>query len=228
MESMKLRPVQLRPYERCKEHGPRVLNDAELLAVILRSGSQGENVVEVAEKLLALDRCGRGLSALLHLSLEEMKQVRGIGDVKAVQLQCVGELSRRISRETARERLTVDNPQSIADYYMEEMRHCGQEQLMLLMLDTKSRMITDMVVSKGTVNASIISPREIFVEALRHQAVFIVLLHNHPSGNPEPSREDVLITKRVNEAGKMLGIPLLDHIIIGNRCFCSLKERGVF
>lgn len=228
MDSMKQRPARLRPYERCLEHGPSVLNDAELLAVILRSGSPGENVVEVAENLLALDHCDRGLTALLHYSVEEMKQVRGIGNVKAIQLQCIGELSRRISREMAKEKLSVDAPETIANYYMEDLRHSGQEQLVLLMLNTKSQMIKDMVISRGTVNASIISPREIFLEALHHQAVYIVLIHNHPSGNPEPSREDILITRRVKEAGLMIGIQLLDHIIIGNKCFCSLKERGVF
>ncbi|MGN0298601.1 MAG: DNA repair protein RadC [Lachnospiraceae bacterium] len=228
MKTMKERPVQLRPYERCQQYGPGVLNDAELLAVILRSGSQGENVVEMAERLLALDHRGRGLSGLLYHSLEELKQVRGIGDVKAIQLQCIGELSRRISQDMAKIELCADNPETIANYYMEDLRHSGQEQLVLLMLDTKSQMINDMVISRGTVNASVISPREIFIEALRHQAVYIVLIHNHPSGNPEPSREDILLTRRVKEVGVMVGIQLLDHIIIGNRCFCSLKERGIF
>lgn len=228
MESMKMRPAQLRPYERCMQDGPSVLNDAELLAVILRSGTKEKNVVEMAEELLLLESYGEGLEKILHLSVEDMKQVRGIGEVKAMQLLCIGELSRRIARKRTEDALVADKAETIADYYMEEMRHCGQEKLILLMLNTKSQRIKDMVISMGTVNASIISPREIFECALRYRAVYIVLIHNHPSGNPEPSREDILITRRVKEAGLMLGVPLLDHIIIGNQCFCSLKERGVF
>lgn len=118
-------------------------------------------------------------------------------------------------------------PASVAEYYMEDMRHRNQEVLKLIMLDTKSRLIRDRDISKGTVNASLISPREIFMEALRNGAVFIILMHNHPSGDPSPSPEDIRVTSRVAQAGMMLGISLVDHIIIGERSYVSLKEQGM-
>ena len=121
----------------------------------------------------------------------------------------------------------MGDPETIANYYMEDMRHQGQELLQMMMLNTKNRLIAETIISKGTVNASLISPREVFLEALKHQAVYIILIHNHPSGDPTPSREDILITRRMKELGTMIGIELMDHIIIGDRSYISLKERGI-
>ena len=226
-QAMKWRPKEIRPYERYLSDGPSVLNDAELLAVILRTGSVGESSIELATRILSLDGNKNGLLGLLRLTIPELMSIKGIGTVKAVQLQCVCELSRRISKSMAYEGISMNNPQAIAEYYMEDLRHQGQEQLMLLMLNTKNKLIKDVIISKGTVNASLISPREIFVESLRYQAVYIILLHNHPSGDPSPSLEDIRITRRMKEAGDILGITLLDHIIIGDNAYISLKERGI-
>ena len=216
-----------RPYERCEQFGPSVLSDAELLAVILRTGGPGMDATELAGKVLALTETENGILGLLHLTLPELRSLKGVGRVKAIQLQCIGELSRRISKAQAAKGRIMDSPDTIAAYYMEDMRHLGQEQLILVLLNTKNQLIKDMVLSKGTVNASIVTPREILVEALRFQAVRFVILHNHPSGDPEPSREDIQLTIRIREAGNLIGICLMDHLIIGDQAFVSMKERGL-
>jgi DNA repair protein RadC len=145
--------------------------------------------------------------------------------VKAVQILCLSELAKRLSKATAKEGLTFSLPSTIADYYMEEMRHQKQEHMKLLMLNTKSKLLGETDISKGTVNASLITPRELFIEALAKQAVAIILIHNHPSGDPTPSKQDINLTKRIKAAGSMIGIELLDHIIIGDNCYISFSEQ---
>ena len=154
--------------------------------------------------------------------------IKGLGKVKAVQLKCLAELSVRIAKAQASPSLSFTNPAAIAAYYMEELRHLEQEVLLLLMLNSKSRLIRDMIISQGTVRAALISPREIYIQALRHQAVSIILVHNHPSGVPDPSREDLELTRRVRQSGELIGIELLDHIIIGDRQAVSLRELGLW
>ncbi len=221
--NMKQLPAAQRPYEKAMANGVRSLTDAELLGVILRTGSSGETAVALAERLLRSPG-GSGLHVLFHLSLQQLMDIRGIGTVKALQLKCIAELAERISRQKAGEMLCFNDPQSIADYYMEEYRHEEQEKVLLLMLDTKNRLISEQVISMGTVNASLISPREIFLTALKYRAVSVILLHNHPSGNPEPSPEDIELTRRVESCGILLGIRLLDHIIIGDRSSISFRQ----
>ena len=149
-------------------------------------------------------------------------------DVKGIQLLCIGELSRRISRRFVMSEITrFQNPEEVVNYYMEEMRHMEQEQLHVMLTDNKQGMIRDVLISKGTVNASIVSPREILIEALRYRAVGMIMVHNHPSGDPTPSREDCSITQRVKEAGKLVGIRLLDHIVIGDGSYSSFKKEGM-
>lgn len=219
-------PASERPYEKCMQYGARILSDAELLAVIIRTGSRGEQSVELSQRILKLTG-QEGIGGLSRLSVEELTSVRGVGPVKAIQIQCIGELSRRIARAEGERQVSLNSPGSIAAYYMEDLRHEGQEQVMLVMFDTKNHLIGDKMISLGTVNASIVSPRDIFIEALRKQAVYIVLIHNHPSGDATPSREDRLITRRVKEIGDMIGIQLIDHIIIGGRNYISLSEQGM-
>lgn len=224
--TMKNIPEEERPYEKCIAKGAAALSDAELLAVILRTGSRGESALELSRNVLAQNRSG--LLGIYHMSISDLQKIRGLGKVKAVQIKCVAELSRRIAKAGFSESVAFSDPFAVAEYYMEELRHEEQELLMLVMLNSKGRLIQDRVISKGTVNASLVSPREIFIEALRHQAVSILLLHNHPSGIPDPSREDLLLTERVRQAGAMLGIELLDHIIIGDRKSVSLREHGLW
>lgn len=219
-------PATERPYEKCEMYGPQVLSDAELLAVIIRTGSKNERSIDLASKVLNFNPANPGLIGIHHMSLKDLMSIHGIGRVKAIQLLCVTELSKRMSKQTRLEGIQFVNPEVIANYYMEDLRHLQQEKVILLMLDTKSRMIKDMEMTSGTVNASLLSPREIFLHALKYEAVNIILLHNHPSGDPTPSREDIHSTKRIREAGNLVGIKLMDHIIIGDNKYISLGEEG--
>ena len=217
-------PEEERPYEKGIARGTSALSDAELLAVILRTGSRGQSALELSRKVLA--KSGTGLLGIYHMSISDLQKIHGLGKVKALQIKCIAELSRRIARARFSETVSFHDPASVSSYYMETLRHEEQEVLLLVMLNSKGKLIRDEVNSKGTVRASLISPREIFIEAVRHQAVSILLLHNHPSGIPDPSRDDVLLTERVRAAGAMLGIELLDHIIIGDRQAVSMREQG--
>ncbi|MGI6107092.1 MAG: RadC family protein [Lachnospiraceae bacterium] len=216
-------PAELRPYERCRKEGPGVLNDAELLAVILRTGNVGETSVELAQRLLR----GRSVSDLVSMTFSQLTSVKGIGKVKAVQIQCLGELAHRISSRAKPERPVLDSPARIADRYMDRLCRETREKVIVAFLNQKCRLVGETVLTEGTVNSSLISVREVFVEALRHDAVAVILIHNHPSGDPEPSAEDLSVTKKTAGAGKLIGIRLLDHIIIGDHVYCSLRERGL-
>lgn len=219
-------PPQDRPYEKCLQFGAEYLTDAELLAVILRTGRRGSNSLELSYEVLHLPYTQKqGLAGLYHLSVQDLMNVPGVGKVKAIQLKCIGELSRRMSRQQAKSRLSFNMPGTIADYYMEELRHEEQEVLLCMMLDTKNHLLGEKRMFLGTVNTSLVSPREVFLEALRFQAVNIILVHNHPSGDPTPSRADVEITQRIRQGGELLGIQLLDHIIIGEHNYVSFREK---
>ncbi len=213
------------PYEKCLTQGVKALTNTELLAVLLRTGTKGVNVLELAQQILGPECGDEGILNIHHCTLEHLTSMKGIGTVKAVQILCLSELAKRLSKATAKDGLVFTLPSSIAEYYMEEMRHQKQETMKLLMLNTKSKLLGETDISKGTVNASLVSPRELFIEALYKGAVAIILIHNHPSGDPTPSTNDILLTKRVKEAGNIIGIELLDHIIIGNNCYMSFSEQ---
>ncbi len=220
-------PAQDRPYERCIQYGAESLSDRDLLAVLLRTGAKGRNVLELAGDLLNLIPGKESFSGLRRLTLEELSEIRGIGKVKAVQLKCVLELARRMAREEAGAGLCFKNPSAVAEYYMEDLRHREQEVMLLLMLNQKGRLLKEKYIFQGTVNKSLASPREIFLEALTSRAVQIILLHNHPSGDASPSREDMDITRRMKEAGELLDISLTDHIIIGEHTYVSFREQNL-
>lgn len=224
-QTMKSLPMQERPYEKCLLHGPQYLTDAELLAVIIRSGSRENNSIELAHQILK--SMGYSISHMINVSLEELMENKGIGKVKAVQIQCVGELSKRIAKAKAGHALCFENPKTIADYYMEQLRHEKREHFLIMMLDNKSNLLHEMVLSIGTINQSYASSREIFIEALKRQAVHIIVVHNHPSGDPTPSPEDLHTTRRIKEAGQMIGIELMDHIIIGDNRYVSFRAQGI-
>ncbi len=224
-------PSDDRPYERCLREGPKRLSDAELLSIIIRTGSHQSGSLELASQVLALNYPKDGILGLLHLTLPELTSVKGIGTVKGIQLLCVGELSRRIwnrkARKSGERTILLKSPGAVAEYFQEDMRHMEQEQLYIMLFNTKQMLIQDILISKGTVNASLASPREIFIEALRYQAVSLILVHNHPSGDPEPSRQDILLTKQVMQAGELVGIYLQDHVVVGEHSYVSMKERGL-
>lgn len=223
--TMKERPVSERPYEKCLDSGAESLSDGELLAVILRSGTRECSALELAWKLLDKHPVYKGIAGLHHLNLSMLKEISGIGNVKAIEILCILELSKRLSQASVTKENDFSSPDYIAAYYMEAMRHLPAEKVMLLLLDSRHRLMKEIELSKGTADSAYVSVRSIFVEAFRYEAVRIILIHNHPSGYPEPSREDLLLTRRVKEAGKMLGIPLTDHIIIGDQCYVSLREQ---
>ncbi|MFQ9934533.1 MAG: RadC family protein [Lachnospiraceae bacterium] len=219
-------PKDQRPYEKCESFGPECLADAELLAVIIRTGCEGKQSVELAADIIRKGGVD-GILGICRLDIRELMDIKGIGRVKAIQIKCIGELAKRISKSTVCKKLIFNNPKIIADYFMEECRHKEKEELKVIMLNSKSLYLGDVNVSVGTVNASYASAREVFIEAFRYKAVAIVLLHNHPSGDCMPSRQDIEVTKKIKEAGEIIGIKLIDHIIIGDNKYISLTEKGL-
>ena len=219
-------PRDERPYEKCSRLGAEHLSDVELLAVLLRTGTRGENALELAGRILYHDG-GIGILGIHQFNAERLKQIKGIGNVKAIQISCISELAKRLAKASYQDTVCFTDPKTIAQYYMEDLRHEKQEHMKLLMLNSKAKLLGETTISKGTVNASLVTPRELFIEALQKNAVSIIILHNHPSGDPSPSREDMLTTKRIQDAGALIGIELLDHIIIGNNCYISFREEGM-
>lgn len=218
-------PLSERPYEKCERDGAECLSDAELLAILLQSGTREETAVELAKRLLLLSP-EKNLSGLARLTFSRLTAVRGIGRVKAVKLLAAFELMKRLSREDFGEKPVLSSPSAIADYYMQRLRFLSAEEVHVLFFNTKCIFLGEKRLFVGTVNASLISPREIFIEALQREAVNIILVHNHPSGDPAASREDIHLTVQVAQAGRMLDIRLLDHIIIGDNRYFSFKENG--
>ena len=215
------------PYEKFGQMGAEALTEAELLAIILRTGTKDKSAVELAKEVLALAKPPRdGLLGLYDVTLEELMEIKGIGFVKAVKLKCLTELSMRISRSSAKEGLVFNSPDLVAQYFMETLRHKDTECVVVVCLDAKGQMIGEKKLSDGSVRMSLISPRQIFLEALHAKAVNIILVHNHPSGDPTPSRHDRELTKNLYELGEMMDILLLDHIIIGDNSYTSMKELG--
>ena len=215
------------PYDKFMKAGPESLTDAELLAIMLRTGTKDKTPIELGRAVLQLSDSKWGLLGLHHFSIKDLMQISGIGEVKAVQLLCIAEIAKRISNMQAKVNLSFQNPDTVAAYYMERMRHQETEQLVLILLDAKSRMISDDVISVGILNATLISTREIFVKALKEEAAYVMILHNHPSGDPTPSRQDQIITNKIKEVSVLVDIPLLDHIIIGDNRYISFKQKGL-
>lgn len=226
-KTMKQLPEDDRPYEKCKKMGVSSLTDKELMAILLRSGTKECNSLQLSERLFSIHPVYKGIDGLPYLSYEQLIKIKGIGQVKALQILCLVELSKRLSLSKTKERLKLMTPSAIANHYMDAMRYLTKEQLMILLLDSKNCLMKETVLSVGTVNASLVSSREVFLEALRCDAVSIVLLHNHPSGDPTPSDQDISVTKKILQAGKIIGIHLIDHIIVGEHCYTSFFEQGL-
>ena len=216
-----------RPYEKSYKYGVEILSDAELLAVILRTGSRQANALSTAYRILDAHPIHKGIVGLNYLTTEELEDISGVGKVKAIQMKCLAEISKRMAKASLKPFISFESPQSIADYFMENTRYLEKEYVYILMFDSKHKLLKDVRLSEGTVNSSLLSPREVFTTALKFEAVYIVLVHNHPSGDPSPSRQDIEITDRVSSAGRMIGIELSDHIILGNNFYVSLAERGI-
>ncbi len=217
-------PADDRPQEKLLKYGADNLSNSELIAVILRTGSKDENVVMLAQRILNVD--GRGLRNIAEGTLDKFKSFKGISDVKASQLMALAELSKRISTLKL-EKIKISSPGDAAMFLMEEMRYYKKEYFKIILLDTKNNIKKISEISVGSLNSSIVHPREVFSEAVASSASSVILVHNHPSGESEPSREDISLTNRLDECGKILGIKILDHIIIGDGVFYSFKEEGL-
>jgi DNA repair protein RadC len=217
-------PVDERPRERMMQAGAEALSNQELLAILLRTGTGGRSVLDLAEQILVRFD---GIRTLVDAKLEELMAVPGIGPAKAVQLLAAIELGRRIARMKKERTVVIRCPQDVSDLLMDRLRFQTQEHFVVLLLDTKNRVIAEETVSIGSLNASIVHPREVFKPALKRSAASIICAHNHPSGDPTPSREDLEVTARLVEAGRLLGIEVLDHVVIGDHRYISLKEKGL-
>ena len=216
-----------RPYEKAVLNGIHTLTDAELLAVILRTGTNRESSIDLANKILNSHNVHKGLNGLFFMRREDMLAIKGIGNTKATQLLAVTELSRRINESKLRKDMCFNNPDKIAAYYMEKCKYLTKERVFLMLFSNSHMLIKEMVLSEGTVSSSSVSPREIFIEALKYEAVNFILVHNHPSGSPEPSNSDIAATIKIKEAADIMDINMSDHIIVGNDCYISLAERGI-
>ena len=217
-------PTSERPRERLLEFGPGALSTAELLAIILRTGTRDENVILLSHRLLA--QFGN-LAGLVQASTAEMIAARGLGPAKVAQLKAALELGRRMLVESPEERPQIRSPADAASLVMTEMGLLEQEQLRIMLLDTKNRVLKTPTIYVGSLNTSLIRVGELFRDAIRANCASLIVVHNHPSGDPTPSPEDVAVTRQIVEAGKLLDVEVLDHLVIGRQRFVSLKERGL-
>lgn len=213
-----------RPRERLITHGSHTLSDAELLAILLGNGARGQSAVELARDLIerSVD-----LTRLSARSAHELKNIKGIGSAKAARLVAAFELTRRVQAQPFDPKRKIQSPDDVARHFIPKLRGAQKETFRIALLDSANRIFRDVLISEGSLNASIVHPREVFRPAIAESAAAVVLLHNHPSGNPEPSREDIKITKQLHEAGKFIDIAVLDHIIIAGETFTSFTQRGL-
>lgn len=217
-------PLGSRPRERLIDKGAAALSDAELLAIVLGIGCFDESSLELASQLLSLYGSIQGL---VSCQPEELLRVRGIGNAKAAKLAASLELGKRALDGEPRKRLIISGPSDVAKTVMSRMRYLDREEFKALILSTKNEVKKIADISVGSLNSSIVHPRELYKIAIRYSGASIILVHNHPSGDPAPSREDVRLTRKLCEAGRIIGIDLIDHVIIGDGIFCSLKEKNL-
>ncbi|WP_435925696.1 RadC family protein [Paenibacillus sp. DYY-L-2] len=217
-------PDEERPRERMLRYGAGVLSQTELLAILLRTGTRNESAIHMAQRLLA--EIG-GIRGIMDLSLDELTKMKGIGPAKAVQIKAGIELGQRLAKARTPEARIIRSPRDAADQVMEELRYLQKEHFVCLFLNTKNHIIAQETLSVGSLNASIVHPREVFRAAIKCSSASIVCVHNHPSGDPSPSPEDIRMTDRLCRAGEIVGIDVLDHIVIGDGSFVSLKEQGL-
>lgn len=213
-------PEQNRPRERFQKYGSSVLSDSELLAIILRTGTIGENVTDMSNRLIK----EYGLDKLFDCSLKELQKIKGIGPSKAMQVLAMAELGKRYSQ--AKNPINkITQAKDVFDLFHNRLKNEKQEHFYIVMLNTKNHIIGEQLISRGILDASIIHPREIFKEAIKNSSSKILVVHNHPSGDPTPSKEDIEVTKKLIEIGEMINIHVLDHVIVGNEGFWSWIEK---
>lgn len=214
-----------KPVEKLFSIGTEAISDAELLAIILRTGNDEMSAISLAQQILNSHPVHKGLAGLNHRNPRELMELRGVGKVKAAQIIALTEISKRIASSEKKDKVSFDNPASVADYFMEEVRYLEKEKVYALFMSSDNSPFHKIRLAEGSLDRCIMSPRELYKEALMLNAKSIILLHNHPSGNPRPSDADFRVTKQIDEFGKMVDIRLLDHIIIGDREYYSFKEH---
>lgn len=224
-KTIKELPASERPYEKFLSLGTSGLSDADLLAIIIKTGTKDKSAVDIAQEILS-GRHGNLLN-LYEMSYDELIQVSGIGQIKAIQLKAVAELSMRISKAKRARSIRMNTPVIIADYYMEQMRHLQQEVVICAYFDVKSRFLGDKFISKGSLSSSVVDISSVMRTALEKNASKIVLLHNHPSGDCTPSKDDIAVTDRLAEGSRIFSIELCDHIIIGDNEYYSFYENKI-
>jgi DNA repair protein RadC len=217
-------PPSAQPRERLRDAGPAALSDAELLAILLRVGVSGTNVVQLAQQLLAEYR---GWQGLLRADYRELCQRRGVGEAKAATLKAALEIGRRLLVAGLDERPQIKSPADVAALLMVEMGHLDQEHLRAVLLDTKNRVQEIVTIYVGSVNSAQVRVGEVFRDAVRRNSAALIVAHNHPSGDPTPSPEDIMVTRQIVQAGKLLDVEVLDHLIVGGGRFVSMRERGL-
>jgi len=217
-------PPSLRPRERLLANGAAALSDVELVAIILRSGTAETSALDLAAHLLT--RLG-GLRGLLDAATEELISVPGIGPAKAVQIKAALEIGRRVATTAPESRPVVRTPEEAANLVMETMRHLDREHFRAVLLNTKNQVLSIETISVGTLDSSAVHPRELFKSAIKKSAAAVILVHNHPSGDPTPSQADIDLTRRLVQAGSILGIGILDHIVVGDNKYTSFKACGL-
>lgn len=220
-------PAEERPRERLWKYGPEVLSNAELLAIIIRTGNRNETALALAQRMLSELGQGEGLNFLVDATVEELTKVKGISMAKACAIKAAVELGKRIGGIKSTGKVFIRSPRDVANLLMNEMRYLKKEYFRTIQLNVKNQVLAVEDISVGSLNSSIVHPREVFKGPIRRSSAAIILIHNHPSGDPSPSREDIEVTRRLYEAGKLLGIDVLDHIIIGDGIYTSLKEKGI-
>lgn len=224
-KTIKELPASERPYEKFLSLGASGLSDADLLAIIIKTGTKDKSAVDIAQEILS-GRHGNLLN-LYEMSYDELIQISGIGQIKAIQLKAVAELSMRISKAKRARSIRMNTPVTIADYYMEQMRHLQQEVVICAYFDVKSRFLGDKFISKGSLSSSVVDISSVMRTALEKNASKIVLLHNHPSGDCTPSKDDIAVTDRLAEGSRIFSIELCDHIIIGDNEYYSFYENKI-
>lgn len=219
-------PEEERPREKLIAHGVQMLTNAELLAVLLRSGSKKMSVLHLAENLLSLYK-EKGLSSIVNLSAHQLSSLHGIGPAKAAAVLAAVELGRRIAQEPSGKKVFINTPADAAAYIMPRLRYETKEKFAVILLNVKNQVLSFRIISVGILNASIVHPREVMTEALLQCAASVILTHNHPSGDPSPSGDDIATTRRLIRAGEIMGIEIADHIIIGENKYISFQEQGL-
>lgn len=218
-------PDSEKPRERLLSYGAEALSNSELLSVLIQTGTGNLSALDLANRVLCLDK-ESGVRFLSSCTQEQLMDIHGIGPSKACQILAAVELGKRVFSGDFLEKPRITSPEDIADVFMPKMRNLNREEFRVCFLNTKNEVMAHDVISIGSLNASIVHPREVFSQAIKRSAASIILVHNHPSGNPEPSREDIEITNRLSESGLLLGIKVIDHVIIGKGKWYSLKANG--